>query len=141
MCIGSILFHSLKSKIVRCISRSCSSKFSFSKIQYHGNLIFFLQNWFVYNFMNLYVMIKFILFTSMVMLCTIKRKNNVEPMQTTNNLITTQFCKTKFIDHIGDRHKHYRKAITAVPYNECFRRRCVTKKCNAAQVEFYNNRF
>ena len=31
-------------------------------------------------------------------------------------------------------------AITSVLYNECFRRRCVTKKCNAAQVEFYNNR-
>ena len=30
--------------------------------------------------------------------------------------------------------------ITSVLYNECLRRRCVTKKCNAAQVELYNNR-
>ena len=31
-------------------------------------------------------------------------------------------------------------ATTSVLYSECLRRRCVTKKCNAAQVEFYNNR-
>ena len=30
-------------------------------------------------------------------------------------------------------------AITSVLYNEGFRRRCVTKKFNAVQVEFYNN--
>ena len=43
-----------------------------------------------------------------------------------------------FIDHFGDRHKHYRMAITSILYNECLRRRCVTKKGNVAQVEFYN---
>ena len=31
--------------------------------------------------------------------------------------------------------------ITSILYNECLRRRCVTKKGNVAQVEFYNNRF
>ena len=45
------------------------------------------------------------------------------------------------MDHIEDWHKHYRMAITSVLYNECFRRRCVTKKCNAEQVDFYNNGF
>ena len=40
-----------------------------------------------------------------------------------------------------DGHKHYRMAITSVLYNECIRRRCVTKKCNVALVEFYNNRY
>ena len=34
--------------------------------------------------------------------------------------------------------KHYRMAITSIPYNECLWRRCVTKKGNVAQVEFYN---
>ena len=29
-------------------------------------------------------------------------------------------------------------AITSVLYNECLRRRCLTKKGNVAQVEFYN---
>ena len=43
-----------------------------------------------------------------------------------------------FIDHVGDGHKHYRMAITSVLYNECLRRRCLTKKGNVAQVEFYN---
>ena len=43
-----------------------------------------------------------------------------------------------FIDHVGDGHKHYRMAITSILYNECLRRRCVTKKGNVAQVEFYN---
>ena len=36
--------------------------------------------------------------------------------------------------------KHCRMAITSILYNECLRRRCVTKKVNVAQVEFYNNR-
>ena len=45
------------------------------------------------------------------------------------------------MDHIEDGHKRYRMTITSVLYNECFRRRCVTKKCNAEQVDFYNNRF
>ena len=43
-----------------------------------------------------------------------------------------------FIDHVGDGHKHYRIAITSILYNEWLRRRCVTKKGNVAQVEFYN---
>ena len=43
-----------------------------------------------------------------------------------------------FIDHVGDGHKHYRMAITSVLYNACLRRRCLTKKGNVAQVEFYN---
>ena len=43
-----------------------------------------------------------------------------------------------FIDHVGDGHKHYRLAITSILYNECLRRRCLTKKGNVAQVEFYN---
>ena len=46
-----------------------------------------------------------------------------------------------FIDHFGDGLKHYRMAITSILYNECLRRRCVTKKGNVAQVEFYNNRY
>ena len=32
-------------------------------------------------------------------------------------------------------------AITSVLYDECRRRRCVTKRCNAAQAKFYNNRY
>ena len=32
-------------------------------------------------------------------------------------------------------------AITSVLYNESLRRRCVTKKGNGAQVEFYDNRY
>ena len=46
------------------------AKFSYSKILYHGQLdILFLTeeqdiHWFVYNFMDLYVMIKFTLFTT-----------------------------------------------------------------------------
>ena len=46
-----------------------------------------------------------------------------------------------FIDHVGDGHKYYRMAITSTLYNECLRRRCLTKKGNVAQVEFYNNRY
>ena len=46
-----------------------------------------------------------------------------------------------FIDHVGDGHKYYRMAITSILYNECLRRRCLTKKGNVAQVEFYNNRY
>ena len=46
-----------------------------------------------------------------------------------------------FIDHVGDGHKYYRMAIISIPYNVCLRRRCLTKKGNVAQVEFYNNRF
>ena len=42
------------------------------------------------------------------------------------------------MDHVGDGHKHYRLAITSILYNECLRRRCLTKKGNVAQVEFYN---
>ena len=47
------------------------AKFFFSKIKYHDNLIFD-KNWFVYNFMDLYVMVKFSLFTSR---CGIVRDN------------------------------------------------------------------
>ena len=42
-----------------------------------------------------------------------------------------------FIDHVGDGHKYYRMAITSILYNECLQRRCVTKKGNVAQVEFF----
>ena len=45
-----------------------------------------------------------------------------------------------FIDHVGDGHKNYIMAITSILYNKYLRRRCVTKKGNVAQVEFYNNR-
>ena len=75
MCIGSILFHLLIVKLLGLDLDLAPTKFSLSQIWYHGNLNFD-KYLFVYNLMDLYIIIKFSLFTTMVISCAINRTNN-----------------------------------------------------------------